>query len=368
MRCILIRTQLLIITLFFLQSGCNIPTPKGGKVIIQFTDTAFAMFKGKKLYLGYFPHLIDSVVVSGKQSILDPNKRAINYSKFYSVLRWDDKDGHHYLRPIGFPSPYTKQRTVFSQFLIEDHNIEIVLDEVDVVRNATFTGSQRNEPHFKQVFLSYSTNVDAENRALIVKKNLKIIKQYPASGYIMEQLYKSRAQFTVDELKIQLAAFKKGKETQQRMQDLEAYYPFAGTINSIFPNGIVLPDRKGNLTPLYNNDNYQILVFWASWCAPCRAEMPELKRIFTTYGPKGLRLVSISIDKDTVSWKTALDKEQMPWPQYIANDDYLKKVEQYFTVSSIPATFICTKDGRVIREYRGFPNDMVSVVDSIFRQ
>jgi thiol-disulfide isomerase/thioredoxin len=184
----------------------------------------------------------------------------------------------------------------------------------------------------------------------------------------MEQLYKSRAQFTVDELKIQLAAFKKGKETQQRMQDLEAYYPFAGTINSIFPNGIVLPDRKGNLTPIYNNDNYQLLVFWASWCAPCRAEIPELKKIFTTYGPKGLRMVSISIDKDTDAWKAALDKEQMPWPQFVANDDYLKKVEQYFILSSIPAAFICTKDGNVIREYRGYPNDMESVVDSIFRQ
>jgi thiol-disulfide isomerase/thioredoxin len=367
MRTITPRTQLLIITILLLQFGCNTPTQKGGTVIIQLTDTAYAMFKGKKLYLGCFPNLIDSVVVSGKQIILNPNKRAINYSKLYAVLRWDDKDGYHYLRPIGFPSPYTKKQIVFSAFLIEDHDIEIVLDEVDVVRNATFIGSQRNEPHFKQVFLSYSTKDDAENRALIVKNNLKIIKQYPASGYIMEQLYKSRAQFTVDELKLQLAAFKKNKETQEIMQNLEAYYPFAGTINSIFPHGITLPDRNGKPTPLYNNNNYQLLVFWASWCAPCRAEIPELKKIFTTYGPKGLRMVSISIDKDTFAWKNALDKEQMPWPQFVANVTYLKKVEQYFTVSSIPAAFICTKDGNVIREYRGYPNDMESVVDSIFR-
>jgi thiol-disulfide isomerase/thioredoxin len=368
MRSIPYGTQLLLVAMLLLQFSCNTPTPKAGKIIINLTDTAFAMFKGKKLYLGCFPHLIDSVSVSGKQLILNPNKRAINYSKLYAVLHWDDKDGQHYLRPIGFPSPYTKKRIVFSAFLIEDHDIEIVLDEVDVVRNATFTGSQRNEPHFKQVFLSYSTNDDAENRASIIKNNLKIIKQYPASGYIMEQLYKSRAQFTVDELKLQLAAFKKSKETQEIMQNLEAYYPFAGTINSIFPHGITLPDRNGKPTPLYNNDNYQLLVFWASWCAPCRAEIPELKKIFTTYGPKGLRMVSISIDKDTVAWKAALDKEQMQWPQFVANDTYLKKVEQYFTIPSIPTAFICTGDGKVIREFRDYPNDMVSVVDSIFRQ
>jgi hypothetical protein len=66
--------------------------------------------------------------------------------------------------------------------------------------------------------------------------------------------------------------------------------------------------------------------------------------------------------------KTALDKEQMPWPRYVANDDYLKKVEQYFTIPSIPTAFICTEDGKVIREFRDYPNDMVSVVDSIFGQ
>jgi hypothetical protein len=90
--------------------------------------------------------------------------------------------------------------------------------------------------------------------------------------------------------------------------------------------------------------------------------------MYTTYGPKGLRMISISIDKDTVSWKAALDKDQMPWPQFVANDTYLKKVEQYFTIPSIPLAFICTGDGKVIREYRVFPNDMVSVVDSIFGQ
>jgi thiol-disulfide isomerase/thioredoxin len=351
-----------------LHFGCNTPTPKAGKILITLTDTAFAMFKGKKLYLGYFPHLIDSVVVSGKQLLLDPNKRAINYSKLYSVLRWEDKDGYHNLRPIGFPSPYSKKRIIFGTFLMEDHDIEMVVDEMDVLLNASFKGGQNNEPLLKQVFLSFPT-MDAENeRSVVIKNNLEIITQYPKSAYLLNQLYANRASFTVEELKKQLKSFVPCKVTNLLMQQIEAYYPYAGTINSIFPNGIVLPDKNGNPTPLNNNGNYQLLVFWASWCAPCRVEIPELKKVYTTYGPKGLRMISISIDKDTVSWKTALDKEQMPWPQYVANDTYLKKVEQYFTIPSIPTAFICTGDGKVIREFRDYPNDMVSVVDSIFRQ
>ncbi|MBP9984636.1 MAG: TlpA family protein disulfide reductase, partial [Prevotella sp.] len=87
--------------------------------------------------------------------------------------------------------------------------------------------------------------------------------------------------------------------------------------------------------------------FWASWCVPCRKEIPNLKNIYAANSKKGLEIISVSIDKNEAAWKKALEKEKLPWPNGIDKSG----VDDLYHVQAIPAIFIVDAvSGKVIGE------------------
>ncbi len=84
-----------------------------------------------------------------------------------------------------------------------------------------------------------------------------------------------------------------------------------------------------------------ILDFWASWCRPCRAEIPNLKAIYNKHKDNGFDIVSISIDDDESAWQKALEKEQLPWNNYRDADDAIAKL---YKVSSVPTMYVVDGD------------------------
>ncbi|HXO76541.1 MAG TPA: TlpA disulfide reductase family protein, partial [Puia sp.] len=79
-----------------------------------------------------------------------------------------------------------------------------------------------------------------------------------------------------------------------------------------------LPTPAGeNLRLSSLRGQYVLVDFWASWCMPCRAEIPHLKELYVQYHAAGLEIVSISIDAHPEAWKRAMGQEQMPWKQVL---------------------------------------------------
>ncbi|MEN2487802.1 TlpA disulfide reductase family protein [Flavobacterium sp. B11] len=89
---------------------------------------------------------------------------------------------------------------------------------------------------------------------------------------------------------------------------------------------------------------YILVDFWASWCGPCRKEIPNLKTAYAEYAPKGFEILSVSIDKDEKAWHKALGQENMQWHNLLDDD----KVSKSFNVKAIPATYLVDSKGVII--------------------
>ncbi len=109
---------------------------------------------------------------------------------------------------------------------------------------------------------------------------------------------------------------------------------------------IVLQDENGKQIALSSLKGKVVLIdFWASWCRPCRQEIPNLKKAYSIYGNRGFEIYSVSIDNDKNAWFQALSQENMPW---ITVYDAQKVYSSMYNVTSIPHTLLLGPDGKII--------------------
>lgn len=87
-----------------------------------------------------------------------------------------------------------------------------------------------------------------------------------------------------------------------------------------------------------------VLDFWATWCPPCRASVPELKELTHKYPAERLAVISVSSDSNQDQWKKFIADKQMTWPQYIDSDHHMTRL---FGVHSFPTYIIIDGDGFV---------------------
>ncbi len=93
-----------------------------------------------------------------------------------------------------------------------------------------------------------------------------------------------------------------------------------------------------------------LIDFWATWCTPCREELPYLKKIAKDFAGQPLVMISVSLDSDEAAWRQFIEKNEMTWLQYRDADH---KLADAFGVSSIPHYFTIDADGVLTSEDLG---------------
>ena len=93
-----------------------------------------------------------------------------------------------------------------------------------------------------------------------------------------------------------------------------------------------------------------VLDFWATWCPPCRASVPELKELTRKYPGEKLMLISVSADEDDGAWREFVSRKNMDWAQYRDADH---KLLHAFSIHSFPTYLVIDGDGIVKERLRG---------------
>ena len=91
-----------------------------------------------------------------------------------------------------------------------------------------------------------------------------------------------------------------------------------------------------------------LLDFWASWCRPCRAENPNVVRLYNKYKSKKFTVYSVSMDKDKQKWLDAIKQDQLSWKNHVSElQGWNSTAGAKYGVSSIPSTFLINKKGEI---------------------
>ena len=118
-----------------------------------------------------------------------------------------------------------------------------------------------------------------------------------------------------------------------------------------------MPDVDGNkhkLSEYVAANKVTLIDFWASWCGPCRAEMPAVKTAYEAYKEKGFGIVGVSLDNNKDAWTDAIKNLGANWAHLSDLKGWACEGAKLYGVNSIPATVLVAQDGTIIaRNVRG---------------
>lgn len=93
-----------------------------------------------------------------------------------------------------------------------------------------------------------------------------------------------------------------------------------------------------------------LIDFWASWCKPCIAELPNVKRVYAGFHAQGFEIIGVSLDnaKDRQKFVDLVAREGVTWPQRFDGQGWEDSLSRRFTITSIPATFLFDQTGCLV--------------------
>lgn len=278
-------------------------------------------------------------------------KNDSSFSPFVASLYYYDSEDKSIRGSISFTN------TSSNAFYVEPGTTKILGREINKAGpvhpyiKAELKSGRQNAVFEKNLTLGYIADQDSVKRATKITWLVNKIKQTPYSFYFLDNIYAFRSFYSKKELVNFFDAFEKDVRNSSAGVKFSSYLSLKR--DGITYRNVSLPSSKNSLTSIINNNcALNMLVFWASWCKPCRQEIPTLKKFYEKYKSPELNLISISVDTDEDAWRKALEEEKMPWDQCIIRDSE-KIIDASYDIAAVPLIVFTDRDGNEIKRFVG---------------
>lgn len=162
------------------------------------------------------------------------------------------------------------------------------------------------------------------------------------------------------ELLAQLKTDFKGTDFVAKLEKQEEALAAAKKIQASLAIGSKFPDFNvtdvvGQPLSVAGDKGKVILVdFWATWCGPCRMEMPNVIAAYQKYHAKGFNIIGVSLDEDKTPLTAYLKEQKIAWPQFFDGKQWSNELAVKYGIDAIPANFLLDGEGKIIgKDLRG---------------
>lgn len=209
-----------------------------------------------------------------------------------------------------------------------------------------------------------------EDESMEDEVDRKFIKENISSFYALNVLYwKARNEkisaFDIREMLLQFPTDFKELYTYKEIENL-LYIKEQYQVGNVFPD-FEMEDIDSVMVKLstFQQDNYVFVVFWASWCGPCRKENPYLVKTYKRFHDQGFDILGVSLDEDKEAWLQAIKEDGLLWQQVSDLKGFDNKLAKSLYIHSIPDNFLLAPDRTILaRNLSG--NELYEFMEEVY--
>jgi len=138
----------------------------------------------------------------------------------------------------------------------------------------------------------------------------------------------------------------------------------AVTVGAVAPDFTLRSATGPNLRLQEQRGRVVLINFWATWCGPCRQEMPQLVKLYDKYKAAGFVVLGVSVDDDTRHASDVAARMGLNFPVLLDN---MKTTSKLYDLATMPTTFIVDRDGKVRYIHAGYLNGYEDLYDKEIR-
>lgn len=278
---------------------------------------------------------------------LEPKKMSIDVDvdDFKTLKLQGSKTQNEYIELEEIKRNISNKRDSISKFY------RIYFNQIDATSDTIIKNNLQNKVSELDKFIIQITDKE-------IKLEFNFIKQNPSSFVCLDLLLPRlrKRQVTYDNINSLFYSLTKNvRSSEKGKQFLQILENFKNSeIGSLAPD-FKVKDINNNYLYLdsFLNKKYVLLDFWASWCAPCREDLPILKSAYNKYSKLGFDIISISKDLNSELWKNAILKEEIQKWRHISIKENDNPIDETYVVTAIPVKILINKEGKIIGRWKG---------------